>query len=65
MTKHTLYTTADFTAAECCPIEGTQLARMVVEGGLGVCKNCGACEVQLDEYKSCEDFNAHNQEAKT
>jgi hypothetical protein len=62
MTEHTLYTPADFTSEQCCPIDGLQIARLVVEGGLGICKKCGAAEIQLDEFRTCEEFDAHKLE---
>lgn len=47
---HTLYESSDFTDEEYA--RRNQLAVMVIDGGLGVCKNCGACERELDE--SCK-----------
>lgn len=52
--KHALYKPSDFTDQEY--YEGNGLAKMVIDGGLGICKNCGACEIELDQYPSCADF---------
>ena len=47
---HVLYTAADFTNEE---IErGGALVNAVIDGGLGVCKKCGAAEIELD--KPCQ-----------
>lgn len=54
---HDLYTPADFTNEE---HERSQLAKMVIDGGLGICKRCGAGEAQLDEFATCHDMNMHN-----
>lgn len=57
MAKHELYKASDFTAEEID--RGNQLAKAVCEGGLGVCKRCGAAEIELDQFKTCEEFNAN------
>ena len=51
---HTLFTAADFTNEEW---ERGGLARMVIDGGLGICKFCGAGEIELDNYPTCRDYN--------
>jgi hypothetical protein len=53
---HTLYTAKDFTGEE---VERSSLARMVVEGGLGICKKCGAGEADLDEFPTCREYNGY------
>lgn len=54
---HTLYKPADFTNEE---HERSSLARAVIDGGLGVCKQCGAGEIELDEFATCREYNDHN-----
>jgi len=54
---HTLYTTADFTNEE---YERSSLAKMVIDGGLGICMKCGAGESELDEFATCREYNDHN-----
>jgi len=53
---HTLYTASDFTNED---LDSNQLAKLVVEGGLGICKNCAAGEVHLDDFKTCAEYIAH------
>ncbi|MEP1253737.1 MAG: hypothetical protein ABJI29_03205 [Alphaproteobacteria bacterium] len=55
MDGHDLYTPADFTNEE---MESSSTARLVVLGGLGICKKCGAGEAQLDKHPTCESFKA-------
>ena len=52
MTQHVMYTRADFTDEE---LENNNLARMVVEGGLDICKLCGGGESDLLNNSTCED----------
>lgn len=52
MTQHVLYTREDFTDEE---LENNNLARMVVEGGLDICKLCGGGESDLLNNPTCED----------
>lgn len=42
--KHILYTSKDFKNEE-----ESQLADMVINGGLGICKLCGKAEIELSE----------------
>lgn len=58
--SHLLYTAEDFTNEELD--RRNQLAVLVVEGGLGVCKKCGAAEVELDDYKTCEAYRSRPRE---
>jgi len=45
--SHDLYEPSDFTQEE---IErDNQLARLVIDGGLGICKKCGASEIELEK----------------
>jgi hypothetical protein len=52
---HELYTSRDFTNEEYG--RGNALAIAVIDGGLGVCKRCGASEAELEEWSSCADYN--------
>jgi len=52
---HTLYEPGDFTNEDMD--RRNQLAIAVVEGGLGVCKRCAACEAELDDF-SCAEYQA-------
>ena len=53
---HTLYRSSDFTNEE---LERSPVARMVADGGLGLCKSCGAGEIELDQFATCKDYNEH------
>ncbi|MFU1607355.1 hypothetical protein ACM25O_13300 [Sulfitobacter pontiacus] len=53
---HTLYKSADFSNEE---YERGGIAKMVIDGGLGICKSCGAGEAELDEFATCRDYNQH------
>jgi len=44
--SHELYTDTDFTDEECD--RGNPLARLVVDGGLAICKKCGKGEADLE-----------------
>lgn len=44
---HVLYDASDFTDEEY--YSGNTIAVLVIDGGLSVCKLCGAAESQLDE----------------
>lgn len=52
---HDLYGPEDFTQEE---LDNRQLARLVVLGGLGICKRCKAAECELDDYPTCAAYNA-------
>ena len=52
---HLLYTSADFTREEAD--QRNALYVHVVEGGLSVCKVCGAAEIELSEM-TCADRQA-------
>lgn len=54
---HELYTTADFTEEEYQ--RRNQLAVMVIDGGLGICKRCGAGESELDDWPTCQAYRQH------
>jgi hypothetical protein len=54
--EHELYTNEDFTQEEY--EQGNRLAVYVIDGGLGICKKCGAGEVQLEQYPTCTDYKA-------
>lgn len=55
-TKHILYEPSDFTEEEA---ERRNLIYInVVEGGLGICKCCGAAEQDLLDFDNCEDYRA-------
>lgn len=51
---HVLYTPADFNSEE--RQRRNQLYVLVVEGGLDVCKQCGASEIELDRWPTCSDY---------
>jgi hypothetical protein len=51
---HQLYTPSDFTDEQYYEYRG--VARMVIDGGLGICKVCGAGESQLDDYPTCAEY---------
>lgn len=57
---HQLYEAKDFTQEEF--ERRNQLAVMVIEGGLGVCKICGGAEIELDE--TCERRMARSRSAR-
>ncbi len=59
MTGHDLHTPADFTNEE---TETSSLAKVVVSGGLGICKRCGAGEADLDDYPTCADYESREHE---
>ena len=50
---HECYTPSDFSEEKGEP---SQLAIVVCEWGLGVCKHCGAAEIQLTEWPTCEEY---------
>lgn len=54
---HNLYKPKDFTAEQIDRRE--KVAIMVVEGGLEICKDCGAGEMDLDGYDTCEEYREH------
>lgn len=55
MTEHVLWEASDFDDADDHVRDGA-LYRAVVEGGLGVCKLCGAYEQDLVEHETCESY---------
>lgn len=55
MTEHVLYVNEDFDHSDDNVIDSCTY-KAVVEGGLGVCKHCGAYESGLDEYPTCEEW---------
>lgn len=55
--QHELYQPKDFTEEEYQ--RRNQLAVMVIDGGLGICKRCGAGEVELETWVTCEAYRAH------
>ena len=55
MRGHTFYTPEDFTQEEID--NNNRLARMVIDGGLYICKRCGAAEGELVEYVDCESYD--------
>ena len=57
---HVLYTPGDFTNAEY--ESGSGLARMVIDGGLEVCKKCGAGEAELTDYRTCTAYRERTQQ---
>lgn len=55
---HVLYTRADFNSEE--RQRRNALYVMVVEGGLGVCKRCGAAEIELEKWPTCAAYRARD-----
>lgn len=52
---HEFYTSEDFTNEE---YEFSNvIAKMVIDGGLQICKKCGAAEIELEQYETCEAFH--------
>lgn len=58
LNQHVLYKPADFTEEEYK--RRNQLAVMVIDGGLGICKRCGAGEIELETWVTCETYRARN-----
>jgi len=56
MGQHVLYEPEDFTQAEY--ERRNVIAVMVIDGGLGVCKRCGASEYELKRWPTCEAYHA-------
>ena len=54
---HTLYEPSDFTTEELD--RRNALAVAVCEGGLGVCKVCGATEAELNNHPNCASYRTH------
>lgn len=52
--SHTLCQPGDFTNQEY--FEDIGVARLVIDGGLGICKNCGAGESELEDYQTCDAY---------
>lgn len=57
MNQHELYEPKDFTNEEYQ--RRNVLAVMVIDGGLGVCKRCGATEIELETWVTCQAYRAH------
>ena len=53
---HKLYKPKDFTNDELD--QRNTLAVLVIEGGLGICKECGAAEIELEEHLTCTEYKA-------
>lgn len=54
--SHDLYRPGDFTNEEWdtpCSV-----ARMVIDGGIGICKVCGAAESELQDFPTCVEYRA-------
>lgn len=60
---HELYIPADFTNEEID--RRNQLAVMVIDGGLGICKKCGAGEAELEAYKDCASYREARKREQT
>ena len=57
MNGHILYRADDFTHEE---IERkNKLAVAVIEGGLSVCKRCGAVESDVFDFGTCKEYTDH------
>lgn len=54
LNQHELYAPADFNSDERQRRNALYVA--VVEGGLGVCKRCGAAEVELETWVTCQAY---------
>ena len=54
---HILFTSKDFTSKEYS--RGNIIAKSVIDGGLKICKCCGAAEVDLEKYPSCQSFREY------
>lgn len=54
MTDHVYYKPEDFNERE--KNQGNVIYDLVVNGGLKICKMCGAGEAELDEYPTCEAY---------
>jgi len=59
---HLLYGPEDFTREEID--RRNSLAVAVIEGGLGICKQCGAAEAELDEFKTCAEYEAEKKKQR-
>lgn len=60
--QHELYEPKDFTSDEYA--RRNVLAVMVIDGGLGVCKKCGAAEIELETWVTCQAYRAHSREQR-
>lgn len=56
MTQHELYKPEDFNSEE--RQRRNRLYVMVVEGGLAICKRCGAAEVEIETWPTCAGYRA-------
>lgn len=54
---HRLYEPKDFTSEQYYEDKG--VAVLVIDGGLGICKVCGAAESQLADWPTCQEFRDH------
>jgi len=52
--SHVFSTAADFTDEEID--RENVIAKLVIEGGLQICKRCGAAEIELDQYPTCAEY---------
>lgn len=55
--NHVFYTPSNFTTEEID--RRNLLAIAVVEGGLKICKKCGAAEAELSKFATCAEKWAH------
>lgn len=49
---HVSYVDSDFTNKEI--EDGNIMSKLVIEDGLSICKKCGAAELDLETFPSCE-----------
>jgi hypothetical protein len=56
--RHILYEMSDFTRKELWGDPPNQLAKLVCEGGLAVCKVCGKAEVELEDNPECKGIRS-------
>ncbi len=61
--SHTLYKSKDFTNEEY--ERRNRLAVAVIDGGLSVCKYCGAAEMEISTWKSCAAYRARDKTCET
>lgn len=55
MQKHELYTESDFSESD---FENNPRAKLVREG-LDICKHCGAGEIELIDYPTCDEYKEY------
>ena len=61
--RHVLYTPQDFTSEEYH--RRNKLAIMVIDGGLGICKRCGAGEIELETWPTCAAYREAQKARRT